>query len=179
MVGVAYVGNAYLAWSVANIILDKADQDKGLVGLIGLPIIAAIIAAALDATYDPGGSTAGQLWFFRDPGGYFGVPLSNYAGWVLTTYVTFQIFALYQKDKEVSSNPAPSWWMQPPIMLLVYGIQQPLNLMLLPGADVQDPSGKIWNTIDLFQTTTVVSISSICAFSLIALLLVYQMKQRS
>jgi hypothetical protein len=64
--------------------------------------------------------------------------------------------------------------MQPPILLLIYGLQQQLNLTLLPAVNTPDPSGQVWNTGDLFETKTLISLSSVCAFYLIALLLIHR-----
>jgi putative membrane protein len=35
---------------------------------------------------------AGGHWVWEQPGAYFGVPLQNYWGWWLTTFVTFWLF---------------------------------------------------------------------------------------
>jgi uncharacterized membrane protein len=174
LVGVAYCGNAYLAWITANIMLNQADAQRNIVGLVGLPIAATFIVSALDATYDPAGSTFAKLWVYRDAGGYFGVPLSNYFGWMLTSYIFFQAFALFQSKREARAIEDTSWWLLPPVLLCIYGLQQPLNLMLIPDMQITDPSGRTWQSHHLFETTTIVSTFTVIFSAVIAFLLLAQ-----
>jgi putative membrane protein len=174
LVGVAYCGNAYIAWMTANIMLNQADRQRNIVGLIGLPVTAAFIVSALDATYDPAGSTFAQLWVYRDAGGYFGVPLSNYFGWMLSSYVFFQAFAIFQYKRETQAVQDTLWWLLPPVLLCIYGLQQPLNLMLIPDMQITDPSGRTWQSHHLFETTTIVSIFTVIFSSVVSFFLLAQ-----
>lgn len=174
LVGVAYAGNAYLAWITACILLNKADKDHSITGLIGVPVIAAFIVSALDATYDPGGSTFAQYWSFNNPGGYFGVPVSNFIGWLVTSYVFYQLFALYQRSRKVEPVESKSWWAMPPILLCVYGLQQPVNLLTLPNVAIVDPHGVTWQSQALFETTTLVSVFTVIFCAILAGFLIAQ-----
>jgi bisanhydrobacterioruberin hydratase len=46
-------------------------------------LIAAVILVAVDGVLDPGAARLG-LWVWPEGGAYYGVPLSNYAGWLLS-----------------------------------------------------------------------------------------------
>ena len=43
----------------------------------------AFLLVAVDLVLDPGAALLGY-WVWNDPGAYYGIPLSNYAGWLLT-----------------------------------------------------------------------------------------------
>jgi len=52
-----------------------------------------VIMAAWDLTLDPLMVLGGQ-WLWKIPGAYFGIPIQNYFGWCLTTFLTFASFLL-------------------------------------------------------------------------------------
>jgi uncharacterized membrane protein len=96
IVGPLWFGMGYFSWRVASILLDGADRrlDRNF-NLIALPIIAAFVATQWDMAMEPGAATIAKAWIWHDGGAIFGVPLSNYFGWLLTAWLFFQMFALY------------------------------------------------------------------------------------
>jgi carotene biosynthesis associated membrane protein len=69
--------------------------------------LGAVIITAWDLAMDPM-MVAGGHWVWEQPGAYFGVPLQNYWGWWLTTFVTFWLFlslAHINPGQETSHNP--------------------------------------------------------------------------
>jgi len=53
--------------------------------------VGAVVMTAWDLVMDPM-MVAGGHWVWEEPGAYFGIPLQNYLGWFLTTFVTFWLF---------------------------------------------------------------------------------------
>jgi uncharacterized membrane protein len=51
----------------------------------------ALVMTTWDLAMDPM-MVAGGHWVWEEPGAYFGIPLQNYWGWWLTTFVTFWMF---------------------------------------------------------------------------------------
>jgi putative membrane protein len=47
-------------------------------------LMAAVLLVAIDGVLDPGATRLG-LWVWPEGGAYYGVPLSNYAGWLLSS----------------------------------------------------------------------------------------------
>ena len=94
IVGFAYFSAGYLGWALANLLLGEPDRDRGALALFATPVVAMFITTAWDACIDPIGGTVARNWIWKDGGGYFGVPLSNFIGWMITTYIAFQLFAL-------------------------------------------------------------------------------------
>src|SRR3974377_2085802 len=66
----------------------------------GGPILAASVAGAFimvswDVAMDPYQSTVSGDWIWPDGGGYFGVPLHNYAGWFGTVFLFMLVYFLF------------------------------------------------------------------------------------
>ena len=53
--------------------------------------VGALIMTAWDLVMDPM-MVAGDHWVWEEPGAYYGIPLQNFLGWWLTTFVTFWLF---------------------------------------------------------------------------------------
>jgi uncharacterized membrane protein len=105
LLGFAYVGMAYLSWTLGALIL--GDPETPLRGhrVVTLPLVASFIMVAWDLSMDPVWSAIMHAWFWRDGGAYFGVPVSNFLGWYLTVYVVYQCFALYLRGRARPVNP--------------------------------------------------------------------------
>jgi len=91
---------AYFSWVVASILLDGADRrlDRPL-DFIALPVVAAFVMTQWDLVMDRSESTIAKVWIWHGGGADFGVPLSNYLGWLLTSWLFFQAFALYLRRR--------------------------------------------------------------------------------
>jgi putative membrane protein len=70
---------------------------------ISIAALGGIIMTAWDMVMDPVMVSAGH-WVWDKPGAYFGVPLQNYWGWWLTTFVIFLIFLVLWPDAALRSN---------------------------------------------------------------------------
>ena len=95
LLGFAYVGMAYLSWTLGALILGGPGTPLNGARVVTLPLVASFIMVAWDLSTDPVlWSTIMHAWIWRDGGAYFGVPVSNFLGWYLTVYVIYQCFAL-------------------------------------------------------------------------------------
>ena len=63
-----------------------------------LAAIAGLVMTAWDVVVDPVRVAVGQ-WKWEAGGAYFGIPLQNYWGWWLTTFVTILVFLLLSRYK--------------------------------------------------------------------------------
>src|SRR6185437_15484757 len=94
---------------VASILLDGADRqlDRPLNWVV-LPIVAAFVMTQWDLVMDAPNATIAKAWIWHEGGGMFGVPLSNYLGWLLTSWLIFQTFAVYLRRSGLSAHPRTS-----------------------------------------------------------------------
>jgi len=96
IVGGVWFGAGYFAWVVAGTLLGGGDRNLNRrFKVITLPIVAAFVMTQWDFVMDAPESTISKAWIWHDGGGDFGVPLTNYLGWLLTSWMFYQVFALY------------------------------------------------------------------------------------
>ena len=78
-------------------------------------VVSALAMTAWDLLLDPQMVTW-QLWVWDQPGLYFGIPLSNYAGWLLTSFVLS--YVLWPGKRPL-----------PPLLIVIYTITWALEMM--------------------------------------------------
>jgi uncharacterized membrane protein len=168
--GLAYLGMAYLSWTLARVILGNMRSPLTGSRAVTLALIAAFIMVAWDFSQDPVWSTILHLWVWQHGGAYFGVPVSNFLGWYLTVYIFYQLFALYLRRR--STNPdalPPSYWK---LAVLFYAVSAAGNILLaIPRAGlsvVSDATGAQWRVSDITGSCALVSIFTMGAFALLA-----------
>jgi uncharacterized membrane protein len=172
LLGLAYVGMGYLSWAVAQAILGTWRNGGNGWRLGLLPLLSSAVMTAWDVTMDPVWSTLGRLWIWKQGGAYFGVPISNFLGWMLTNYVIFQLFAWFvwrrRGGGRAAEMPADYWRMA----VIFYGLTALGNLLLgIPTPRhpvVSDASGTAWRVSDITAACTVASLVLMGGFALSA-----------
>ena len=89
LIPLAWFMMIYPSWMVARAILRGVNQNSVL-GNVARAIVAACVMTAWDTVMDPGMAAAGN-WTWEKGGAYFGVPVQNYFGWLLTTFLVYCI----------------------------------------------------------------------------------------
>ncbi len=86
--------------------------ERGRAGIVGLAFLAAMIMTAWDLVVDPllSGPTI-RAWIWEKGGPYFGIPLRNYGGWMITTFLVYLVYRLFERNAR--SRPASA---QGPVM---------------------------------------------------------------
>ena len=168
--GLAYLGMAYLSWTLARVILGNMRSPVTGSRVVTLPLVAAFIMVAWDFSQDPVWSTVLHLWIWRQGGVYFGVPVSNFLGWFLTVYVFYQLFALYLQGRSTNPDPLPPGYWN--VAILFYAVSAAGNILLVIPRPivsvVSDPSGTQWKVSDITRTCAVVSVLTMGAFAALA-----------
>ncbi len=168
--GLAYLGMAYLSWTLARVILGNMRSPVTGSRTVTLPLIAAFIMVAWDFSQDPVWSTVLHLWIWPQGGVYFGVPVSNFLGWYLTVYVFYQLFALYLQGRSTNPDPLPPGYWN--VAILFYAVSAVGNILLViprPIVSVVSyPSGTLWKVSDITRTCAVVSVLTMGAFAALA-----------
>ena len=142
LVPMLYFGVGLLCWLIADVLVGRHR-------LLLHPLAAAGLMVLWDAGMDPGFSTIGHVWVWHEGGVFFGVPLLNFLGWFMTTWIMFRLFALALWWK-------PAWVREPgdrrdlrlAAILLYMGIGLTQVVPFLTRADVAvtDAAGTVWHT---------------------------------
>jgi uncharacterized membrane protein len=110
IIPIAWFMMIYPSYIIANLIgsgrqMMTRDKKKNnnpitLVQILWLSFLSAVIMTAWDLVVDPylSGPTE-RAWIWEDGGQYFGVPLHNFGGWLLTTFTIYFIFRLLSERK--------------------------------------------------------------------------------
>jgi putative membrane protein len=169
LLGLAYVGMGYISWTVARVILGDAGQPLTGSRLVTRPLVAAFVMVAWDFSQDAIWSNLVHGWRWHEGGAYFGVPVSNFAGWYLTVYLIYQSFALLVRSKSADATTAGAGLWRTAI--LFYGVSA-LGNLLVPGPPgvvaVTDAAGTVWPVSGILGTSALVSVLVMGAFALLA-----------
>jgi putative membrane protein len=170
LLSLAYVGVGYLAWVVASLIVGAPQSSRAATFIV--PCVAAVVMCSWDLAMDPVWANIDRAWVWLDGGGYFGVPFSNFFGWLLTTWIFYQAFALWLRGQpHRTSDPTYSR-----LAVLMYGIVALGNLLVaVPSAlppswpkTIADAAGRQWQTSDIIRASILTSVFVMVPFALIA-----------
>ena len=169
LLGLAYIGMAYVSWTLARLIFGAISPRPSGMNLLILPLLAAVIMTAWDLAQDPVWSTLLHAWRWRDGGPWFGVPLSNYAGWLLTVFLIYFAFALYLRRSAALPAPTHPHW-RAAVLLYAFCVLGNVIQLLRPQpmAIIADPAGTLWHTAAILRASALVSVFLMGSFALFA-----------
>jgi uncharacterized membrane protein len=107
----------YPSWMVGRAIL-RGINTRSFSGRAALAIVAALAITGWDMVMDPGMAMA-HNWVWEQGGAYFGVPLRNYFGWVLTTFVIYWLAGAFW-DNQKREKPATKRFAVLPVTLYAF-----------------------------------------------------------
>jgi uncharacterized membrane protein len=172
LMGPAYLGMGYVAWTMARVIVSPGDTRQELAGtrVVMLPLAASFVMVAWDLSIDPALSTVGHYWTWRHGGAYFGVPVSNFLGWYLTNYLVYQLFALYLRRRRASQSQLPPGYAH--LAVLFYAVCAAGSVLrAIPTSTpfaVTDPPGAVWRVSDINGVCALSAIFIMGAFVMLA-----------
>ena len=175
IVGPLWFGMGYMSWIVAIILIGGADERSDKENdRCALPLVAAIVMTQWDLVMDAPSSTIAKAWIWHDGGADFGVPLSNYFGWLLTSWLFFQLWAFY-----LSRQPeglarlrvrSREFGMLAILLYLSAGVTHVTPWLLGSNGAVADGAGHLWLISDLRERTVVVMLLTMAFTSILATL---------
>src|SRR5450756_1397128 len=107
LIPLAWFMMVYPSYVIANLVVERRaiGTRPGVAALVRLACIGAVVMTAWDLVIDPilSGPTI-RAWVWDSVVPYFGIPIQNYLGWLLTT---FTVYLLYRAIEQ-RVRPAPA-----------------------------------------------------------------------
>ena len=85
----------YPSWVLAQAVLRGRDL-RSPIGMAAVALLSALAMTGWDMVMDPP-MIRGGAWVWENGGPYFGVPLQNFVGWVLNTFVIYLVFDIVDR----------------------------------------------------------------------------------
>jgi uncharacterized membrane protein len=174
IVGPLWFGMGYFSWVLAGTLLGAPARPNGKFELLAWPVVAAFVMTEWDVVMDPPLSTISKAWIWHDGGAHFGVPLSNYAGWLLTSWLFYQAFAVYLNSRRNVPVPSAASGKVLRLIAIVLYISSGLTHLtpwwIGQSGEVTDAAGHIWRVSDLRATTAVTMLFTMFFTSVLAAL---------
>jgi uncharacterized membrane protein len=107
LIPIAWFMMIYPSYIIANLITEgRPTGSRGGLGRIAwLAFLSGLVMTAWDLVVDPGLSgPVHQAWVWEQDGPYFGVPVQNFVGWLLTTFMVYLCYRLFERR----FNPRPA-----------------------------------------------------------------------
>lgn len=127
-----------------------------------------------DVVMDPPLSTISKAWIWHDGGVHFGVPLSNYGGWLLTSWLFYQAFAIYlSRRHDPFVPPVAHVKALRLIAIALYlgsGLTHLTPWLIGQSGEVVDAAGHLWRVADLRATTVLTMLVTMVFASVLAVL---------
>ena len=175
IVGPLWFGAGYFSWVVASVLLDGADRrlDRPI-EFVALPVVAAFVMTQWDLVMDRSESTIAKVWIWHDGGADFGVPLSNYLGWLLTSWLFFQAFALYLRRRyPLGAKRSRKLQLIAILFYVSAGLTHIVPWAIGQSGEVADATGKAWQIHDLRETTVAVMLFTMLFTATLAAIRLY------
>ena len=131
LIPLAWFMMIYPSYVIANLALERraTGTPDGVGRLIRLATASAIVMTLWDLVIDPilSGPSV-RAWVWETAGPYFGIPIHNYAGWLLTTFTVYLAYrALEQRFAPAPLGPVDARVAAVP--LATYGVMLVSNLL--------------------------------------------------
>jgi uncharacterized membrane protein len=170
----AYFSMGYLAWTLAHVFLDRFDDRLAGADVVLVPVLASFVMVMWDLCIDPGTSTIVGAWIWRDGGGYFGVPFSNFLGWYLCVFTIYLVFALYlQRSAEwtrAKHLDARATWTLPALMYGAVMLARLIDSLVGESVQVTSNDGHVWWTGDIRAASALIALFTMLFVTVLALL---------
>ena len=90
-----YMAMGFISWTVAQVLMGRMTRRSWARQPVGTALVAAFVFSMWDFSNDAVFHTVNGAFWYREAGAFFGVPSSNFLGWLLSTFLIFVAFGLF------------------------------------------------------------------------------------
>jgi len=169
-----YMAMGWVSWAVAQVLADRLAPSDFKNGAFGAALIAAFVFSMWDLCNDPVFHTMNRAFFYDHPGAWFGVPMSNFAGWLLTSGLIYGLFSVWlarRPDAGVRRTSLPlAWWRQAIAMYALVAAAGMWRNLNGRAVEVSLSNGDVWRSADLYASMSLITVFTMGFVVLLALL---------
>lgn len=123
VVPLAWFMMIYPSWLIAGTLLGSFSKVEIWKAILTRSFVAAVVMTMWDVVMEPSMAARGN-WIWLDRGSYFGVPMQNFVGWILTTFTVYLVTELiFLRSKDDTKNNSSLVFLSLPIIVYtVYSI---------------------------------------------------------
>lgn len=168
-----YTAMGYVSWIVAQALLDRRVPSRWRHDVLPAVVTAALVFTDWDFCNDAVFHSVNRAFFYHHPGPFFGVPASNFLGWLFVTGCFYGVFALYLArlpEQELRDRPDPGlpFWLQAVSMYLAVALAGIYRNLMGSTWEVTLDNGQTWSTADIYASMTLVTIFTMVFVALLA-----------
>ncbi|GLE51080.1 carotenoid biosynthesis protein [Mycobacterium montefiorense] len=170
----AWIIVSWLAWALARVIMRSVPAvAAGGAERFTTPLVATFILGGYDLVYDPVGATAHNWYSYDHPTGALGVPLTNFLGWLLTSWLIFALVALVESRFPAQPVTASrGYWLLACLFWLSTTAQVFISLIRSTGG-VAVRGGKTIAIADVYESCASAALFTILLTGIMALVRLY------
>lgn len=182
IIPLVYATLGWAPWVMARVIVrDRPDAAGEASARFFTPVVAAFILTFYDFPSDPISATITHAFTYRHPGGYFGVPLTNYLGWLFNGFVFYQLFALVEDRFAPPDAPqraalkSSGYWLMPCLITVTPALRFVIAYLGAPEGTAS-VEGRIFLISDIYESGIIASLMTAVFAVLIAVVRIYAVK---
>jgi putative membrane protein len=174
-----YMAMGYTSWMVTQVLLERFRPVHWPKSFISTALVASFVFSMWDFCNDAVFHTINKAFFYRFPGPWFGVPVSNFLGWLLTTFIFFGLFSFYlskRKETGLSFRPAPAktYWLQAVLVYLINAGASMYRNANGKSFPVTLSNGDIWQSEVIYTAMTLTTMFTMVFISIFAIIQLYK-----
>jgi putative membrane protein len=168
-----YMAMGYISWSVAQVLVGRTQPAHWRDRVWSAAVIAAFVFTMWDLSNDAVFHTINKAFFYDHPGPWFGVPMSNFAGWLLTTVLIYGAFGTWlareaTHDLTIRFIPGRVYWQQAIAMYAVVALGGIFRNLTGSAIEVTLPNGDMWQSSDIYAAMTLTTLFTMIFCALLA-----------
>lgn len=136
LIPIAWFAMIYPSYVIANLITDGQPSGSrgGLARIAWVSLLSAMVMTAWDLLIDPILSHPNvHAWVWDRLGSYFGIPIHNYLGWMLTTFTVYLVYRIFERRSAPQPVGAITNWIAA-LAIIAYGSMMLGNMLTGPAA---------------------------------------------
>ena len=169
-----YMALGYVSWMVTQVLLSRLGRSQWKEQIFTAPLIAAFVFSTWDLCNDAVFHTVNKAFFYHNPGPWFGVPLSNFLGWLFTTFIFYSIFSFYLSRRPARATTVPTlpkaYWLQAVMLYATNALASIYRNTNGRSFSITLDNGDTWQSQAIYTSMTIVTIFTMGFITLLALI---------